>query len=603
MKKVLSIFIMLLMALCQCQSLFAQTDDDKNALIKKVETGLIPPIRFDGDPVWTIEARMKHYGVPGLSIAVIKDAKIVWLKSYGIMDRESKQPVTSQTLFQAASISKPVSAYAALKEVERGKINADADVNQYLKSWKLPDNEFTKDKKVSLNHLLSHSGGVTVSGFRGYTTNEKIPTLLEVLDGKSPANSGAIRVDKVPGGSFRYSGGGYNIVQQMLIDIEGKSYPEIMEELVLKPVGMKNSTYNQPLPANRLKFAATGYLPDGSETKGKRHTYPEMAPAGLWTTAEDLARFAIELQQAVKGQSKTGLSKEMALKMTSPFIDNFEGLGVFLENKGKEVYFAHGGWNEGFSSALTAHRDKGYGVVILTNANQPLFVNELIRSVAATYGWPEYVQPGYKKLVVTAKEIAEIEGRYRTDKYEVTKIYNDNKGLFLQKNADEPEELYKIAEHTYIRRNWDAKVKVSLNPSDNNQYLSFLSGSDTVGYTNPKMKSTDKVPYELIIGGEFEKGLAAYKQLQIDNPGHFTSDEGYLNQMGYRLLQSKAIKNAIAIFRLNTILYPSSGNAFDSLGEAYLADGEKKLAKENYLIALKFNPGNENAAKIVKTLE
>ena len=256
----------------QQNSIFAQSGLNTKEQIRKVESGLIPPVRFEGDSNWRIEDRMKLYGVPGVSIAVISDSKIAWVKSYGVVDQESKQPVTDQTLFQAASISKAITAYAALKEVERGKFNLDQDINRYLSSWQLPDNEFTKEKKVSLRHLLSHSGGITVSGFAGYTVHEKVPGLMQVLNGEPPANSGPVRVDKIPGTGFRYSGGGYCIIQQMLIDIEGKAFPAVMNDLVLQPLGMKNSTYNQPLPASQLRLAATGYRSDRSMTIGKRHT-------------------------------------------------------------------------------------------------------------------------------------------------------------------------------------------------------------------------------------------------------------------------------------------------------------------------------------------
>jgi CubicO group peptidase (beta-lactamase class C family) len=203
--------------------------------------------------------------------------------------------------------------------VEEGKISLDSNVNNYLKSWKLPDNEFTKNKKVALKHLLSHTGGLTVHGFLGYSPDLPVPSLLQVLDGEQPANSPAIRVDKVPDESFRYSGGGYTIMQQMLIDIEGKDFPSITKEKVLQPLGMIHSTYQQPLPPDLLKLAATGYLPDGSMTKGKRHTYPEMAAAGLWTTAEDLALFAIDIQKSLKGEGGV-LSKTMVEKMLTPVL-------------------------------------------------------------------------------------------------------------------------------------------------------------------------------------------------------------------------------------------------------------------------------------------
>lgn len=599
-----SIFLpLLLIASLGSQQLFAQSGNDTKAMIKKVETGLSPVVRFEGDSVWTLESRMKHYGVPGLTIAVIKNSKIAYVKSYGIIDKTSKQPVTSQTLFQAASISKPVSAYAALKEVERGKINADENVNLYLKTWKLPDNEFTNEKKVNLKHLLSHSGGVTVGGFRGYTVGDAVPTLVQVLNGEKPANSPEIRVDKTPGGSLRYAGGGYCIMQQMLIDLEGKSYPQLMQELVLGPLDMKNSTYNQPLSAAQLKFAATGYLPDGSEVPGKRHTYPEMAPAGLWTTGTDLAKFVIDIQATLKGESHKVISQGMAQQMVSPFIEPFEGLGIFLEKRNETQYFNHGGWNEGFSSKIIGNTNNGDGVVILTNGNKPPLIDEVIRAVANANNWPDYQTPVYKKIALNAADREKLVGRYQTNIFGQTNVYEQQGKLFVQNNADEPVELFKVGADTYVMAGWERKLKFLVNPADQKTYMVYTMFNDPIRYDNPKLSKEENTPYGLINDGRFEEGLAAFKKGKADQPNHEMLNESFINGQGYQLLQAKAYKKAIDIFRVNTLLYPESGNAYDSLGEAYLANGDKSLAKENYKKALQFSPGNQNAARIIKSLE
>ncbi|MBB2148131.1 serine hydrolase [Pedobacter gandavensis] len=584
------------------QHLFAQSGNDTKVMIKKVESGLVPVLRFAGDSVWTMESRMKHYGVPGLTIAVIKNSKISYVKSYGIMDKTSKQPVTDQTLFQAASISKPVSAYAALKLVEQGRINPEENVNLYLKTWKLPDNEFTSTKKVNLKHLLSHSGGLTVGGFGGYTPGDSIPTLVQILNGEKPANSPEIRVDKVPGGSLRYAGGGYCVMQQMMIDLEGKPYPQIMNELVLAPLDMKNSTYNQPLTAEQLKFAATGYLPNNTEVPGKRHIYPEMAPAGLWTTATDLAKFIIDLQATLKGESQKVISQNMAKQMVNPFLEPFEGLGIFLEKRNETQYFNHGGWNEGFSSFIIGNTKNGDGVVILTNGNQPPLINEVMRAVAVTYNWPDYQFPIYKKLALNAMDRKKLVGRYRTDTYGQTKVYEQQGKLFIQNNIEEPTELFKVATDTYVMQGWERKLKFLVNPADQKTYMVFSMLNEPARYENPKLSKEEHTPYGLINEGRFEEGLAAFKKGKIDHPNHGMLNESYINGQGYQLLNAKAYKKAIDIFRLNTMLYPESGNAYDSLGEAYLANGDKSLAKENYQKALKLNPGNVNAAKILKSL-
>jgi CubicO group peptidase (beta-lactamase class C family) len=243
--------------------------------IERVEKGLLSAVLVKGNPGWTIQERMKFYKVPGVSIAVINDYKVEWARGYGVKDIETNEPVTAETLFQAASISKPVTAMTALKRVEQGKISLDQNINDKLTSWKLPDNEFTAKRKVTLANLLSHTGGLTVHGFPGYAVGEEIPTLPQVLDGAAPANTAAVRVDMEPGTKFRYSGGGVTIAQLAIMDIEKKPFPQIAQETVLGPLGMTDSTYSQPLPAETRKKAASGHRGNGKPVEGKIHIYPE----------------------------------------------------------------------------------------------------------------------------------------------------------------------------------------------------------------------------------------------------------------------------------------------------------------------------------------
>src|SRR5690348_3272139 len=337
--------------------------------VERVERGLLPVTPIKGEPGWTIQERMKHYRVPGVSIAVINDYKVEWAKSYGVKDVETNEPVTTETLFQAGSISKPVAAMSALKRVAEGKIALDEDINNKLASWKLPDNEFTAKRKVTLTHLLSHTGGLTVHGFPGYAVGEKIPTLPQVLDGAAPANTAAVRVDMEPGTKFRYSGGGTTIAQLAIMDIEKKPYPQIAAETVLKPLGMTHSTYQQPLPDDWRKQAASGHREGGFTVEGKIHVYPEMAAAGLWTTPTDLCKFAIEVQLSLAGKSNKVLSKEMVTRMVTPVLPDAPGLGFFVEKHGNAIYFGHGGADEGFRAGLLVSRDKGYGVAVMVNSD------------------------------------------------------------------------------------------------------------------------------------------------------------------------------------------------------------------------------------------
>jgi CubicO group peptidase (beta-lactamase class C family) len=381
--------------------------------IEKFENSFAPGTQFKGDPAVTLQQRMEHYGVPGMCVAVVKDNQVIWTKAYGVMDRQTEQPVKTDTLFQCASISKPVSAAAALRLVELGKLDLKSDVNKFLKSWKLPENEFTRQKPVTLKHIVSHTGGLTVHGFLGYTKDQEVPSLKQLLDGHPPSNSGKVRVDKLPGGSIRYSGGGYCVMQQMMIDAYGGklTFPEIMDQLVLDQLGMQSSTFEQPLPADLRSRAATGYLPNGQMVDGKQHTYPEMAPAGLYSTASELAQFFIDIQLANQGDDMRILSHRMAKKMLRP-IDGRFGLGIGVRNHGGESYMGHGGWNEGFSSEAIFHQSRGYGVVVLTNSNHPAFVEETIRSVARVYDWHNFVIPEFEELPITQAQIEVLSGRY-----------------------------------------------------------------------------------------------------------------------------------------------------------------------------------------------
>jgi CubicO group peptidase (beta-lactamase class C family) len=282
-----------------------------------------------------------------------------------------------------------VAALGALRLVEKGRLSLDDDVNRWLKQWTLPENEFTKDEKVTLRRILSHSAGLTVHGFPGYAVSAPLPTLVQILDGVKPANTAAIRVDVIPGSTSRYSGGGYTVMQQMMIDATGKPFPEFMQEAVLTPLGMAASTYEQPLPKEKAAGTATGYYANEKEVKGKWHIYPEMAAAGLWTTASDLARFAIGIQQAMSGKSNPVISQSMTRQMLTAQKGN-SGLGFGLGGSGKTLSFAHGGRDEGFDTFLIAYAESGQGVVIMVNANDNSgAVNRMVGAVSKEYHWPD----------------------------------------------------------------------------------------------------------------------------------------------------------------------------------------------------------------------
>jgi CubicO group peptidase (beta-lactamase class C family) len=357
--------------------------------IRRVESSLVPAGANPENSPATLPDRMVHYKVPGVSIAVINGGRIEWAKAYGVSEAGKTVPVTPRTLFQAASISKPVGAMGALRLVQEGVLQLDEDVNQKLILWTIPESEFTHSNKVTLRRILSHSAGLTVHGFPGYADGARIPSLIEVLNGIRPANTSPIRVDIEPGTKWRYSGGGFCVMQQLITDVTGKQFPQFMRDTVLSRLGMLDSTYEQPLPANLRERAATGHRKEGTIVEGKWHIYPEMAAAGLWTTPSDLARFVIELQQARAGNSHKVLSPDMATEMLTPQFDR-SGLGIVIEGSGPSAFFRHGGSNEGFCCALIGTLETGQGVVVMTSSDTGNeLIPEIIRSIAREYQWPE----------------------------------------------------------------------------------------------------------------------------------------------------------------------------------------------------------------------
>ena len=339
-----------------------------------------PPLRL------SLTQLMQLYNVPALSIAVIDDFKIAWAKGYGTIGMGSSAPVGTHTLFQAGSISKPVAATGALGLVEQGKLSLDEDVNLKLKSWKVPDNEFTKEQKVTLRRLMSHTGGLTVHGFPGYDVDAPLPTLVQIFNGEKPANTAPIRVDVLPGSLERYSGGGVTIEQQLMIDVTGKAFPELMRETVLDKIGMTDSSYEQPLPPARAAMTANGTYMDGKPVHGRWHIYPEMAAAGLWTTPTDLAKFAIEMANSRHGKSNRVLSQKMTEEMLTP-VKEEAGLGFFLENA-NPGQFGHGGADEGFQALLTMNSETGKGVAIMADSDNGISVaNLVLRRIAKEYAW------------------------------------------------------------------------------------------------------------------------------------------------------------------------------------------------------------------------
>jgi CubicO group peptidase (beta-lactamase class C family) len=392
--------------------------------IFRIEKGLFP---VNGFPPWkraSIYERMQHYKIPGVSIAVINDFKLEWAKGYGVMTAEGKVPITTDTLFQAVGVSSTVSRFLALNFVDRGIIDLNEDVNHILVSWKIPENEFTAKNKVTLRSLLKYNAaGLNEFSIPGYSRGTPLPTLRQILEGKEPANTPAVRVIAQPG-VFRRSPSGnlflvsYIVVQQLLEDVAKKPFHEIAREIILEPLGMKNSTFEQPLPEEYQHMAASGHVKDGQSfmrrvspedhkinqkllrgvqeghnrsplpgafleksppgrrrqivpIKGKWHTYPETAASGLWTTPTDLARLAVELMKTCNGQSQKIISQDLVYRLVNP----------------QRSFYHFYSSAAGFDCFLAFNYKTGQGVVIMINSNNYALRKEILHSVFSQNSW------------------------------------------------------------------------------------------------------------------------------------------------------------------------------------------------------------------------
>jgi CubicO group peptidase (beta-lactamase class C family) len=367
--------------------LTAAQDGEPASYIARIE-GRQSPNRQGWDP-YTLQELMERFRIPGVSVAVIKDFKIHWAKGYGVADAGSGQPVDTGTAFQAASISKPVFAMAMVKLQQDGRLSLDADVNTILTSWKVPASELTREQPVTLRSLSSHTSGADDGfGFPGYAPNDPRPTLVQILNGEKPSNVGPVKFVRPPYSGMKYSGGGVTLAQLAVQDLIKKPFAEFMRETILAPLGMSRSSFEQPMNDAFAAKASKAHNGAGKRMDAPWHVYPEQAAAGLWTTPSDLARFAIEVQRAIRGPKGAVLTQASVREMLTAIGTGGFAVGLTVIHRGEGWYFNHSGCNWGFGCDLLAHFRKCYGVVVMTNGDAGgRIISEIESRVAAAYGW------------------------------------------------------------------------------------------------------------------------------------------------------------------------------------------------------------------------
>ena len=397
-----------------------------DARLERIENGLVEQLQIKDRPFgpYNIDERLEELGIPGLSVAFAANGEIQWARAYGMADSASGRAMTTDTFLLAGSISKPVAAVRALQLVEQGEFDLDENVNRYLESWQLPDNEFTATEKVTLRRILNHTAGLTVWGFPGYDQGDDIPSVVEVLDGEG--NTDPVRVFRQPGEAWQYSGGGYTIMQLAIEDNEDAGFAASLETNVLDRIGMPNSTFENPLPETLHDVAATGYRASGDEVEGKWPIYPEMAAAGLWTTPSELIRYGIEIQRILQDQRDGVLSYATVVEMLDAE-PGAHGLGPGVQ----EHTFGHGGADEGFRAELRAWKDHPYAVVVMVNSDNGKIIRELLLSIAREYELPG-IEPVVRKIAdVTPGYLERFVGRYELGEWGLFEVTIDGERLKL----------------------------------------------------------------------------------------------------------------------------------------------------------------------------
>lgn len=341
----------------------------------------------------TLAERMAFYKIPGVSIALINDFAIEWEKGVGYLKAGDAARVDEKSVFQTGSVSKFVTAVLALHFVEKGLLDLDTDVNQYLSSWKIPENQFSKERKVTLRYLLSHQSGIPAQA-----QLEDSASVLQILSGERPAKNPPAVPETEPGSQWNYSNIGYVVIQLILEEVTKKPFDQLAAEVIFKPLGMTSSSFSYPLPETLRKHEALPHGTDGSprtpEQSGQART-----PGGLLSTPQDMATLVLEVINAFLGKSDRVISPKTARLMLTKQVDVppealgmplGNGLGVFIDTSTEEVCFLHPGHNSpGTTFVFVAFPSLGKGAVIAANGNlgDRLYL-EILASLAIEYKWP-----------------------------------------------------------------------------------------------------------------------------------------------------------------------------------------------------------------------
>ena len=562
--------------------------------IAQVENNLIPFVPVKGFEGWNIIERMKYYNVPGVSIAVIKDYKIDWAKGYGLADTLQKSPVTTETMFSAGSISKFLMAVAALKMVENEQIKLEKPINDYLTSWKITENDYTKKTPITLRMLLSHSAGTSQSSYFGFTPDQPLPSVVEILNGSKISGTRPVVVNNEPNKEFRYSGGGSMIAQMALMDISKQSFSDLTQQLLFDKLGMKNSTFGQPIQSKFTKQSSWAYS-SASWFKGMPYIYPQQAAAGLYSTPTDLAKFFIDIQKSYLGKGKI-LGQSITRLMLSPQQNVSDGsykeqigIGPFLiqrtDNKDPNgVYFEFTGVNAGFLAFGIGSITNGNGVIIMLNSGDDVngLGKEIRRSVAKVYNWTNILPKEIQPISLKNEVLDEFVGRYRMANDEV--LYLRKEKNYLVEKINEGNDIYcfPISKDTIVFTDYNIKgffVK---------DYEGKVIGLQNIYQEKPmlKMKANEFSPSEYLKMKQYDEAKKAFRAMKMN--------EYQITYLAYDLMNKKPLDIGAVKLILDVALeqHPNSSIVYSRWGDYYIKLNDKPSAIKSYQKALELDPND-----------
>ncbi len=557
-----------------------------------VEQSLLAETWVEGH-AFGLQERMRILDVPGVSVAVIHNGKLDWAAGYGVSDKTSRIPVTTETMFQAASISKPVAALATLRLVQEGLIDLDTPIQEYLVSYKLPKSKQTGE--VTPRRILNHTAGLNVHGFRGYQIGETIPTAPQLLMGKG--NSDALSQVEPAGARYSYSGGGSTMLQVALTDLTGKDFNTIAQETVLKPLGMTRSTYEQPISQEDWTDHSAAHDHGGRRITGGFHVYPEQFPAGLWTTPSDLAKFVLEVQQLAASQDGQILTSQLGKEMLTPVFGR-AALGLFINEHDGEKWFTHSGSNQGFKCDFRASFEGGNGVIVMTNSEMGYdLCQDIIRAVADVYQWPGMIHEPLEEIRVSPKQLKKHVGDYAFGPDEVAFISFEEDRLMVQQLPYPQMPLAPLGDHRFQIVGTGVHI-------DFNDHDSGTPGSLTMSFA-PTQRATrlspdESWPVQILIEGDADAAVSRYREIQKANPNDPVIDANRLSGMVVSLMKYNHPEVAMIFSEFVTEMHPEHAHAWDALGQTHITLGNTEAALNAYkecLTRIAHDPSLDNAAR------